>query len=76
MGHRFHGAVESRYARGDLLDERRELLTAWARYCSGQDAIEDEIKRSSSSGAHNERAERYCQGARRTETPRAFQGTA
>ena len=32
MGHRFHGAVESRYARGDLLDERRELLDAWARY--------------------------------------------
>ena len=32
MGHRFHGAVESRYARGDLLAERRELLDAWARY--------------------------------------------
>jgi integrase len=32
MGHRFHGAVESRYARGDLLSERRELLDAWARY--------------------------------------------
>jgi hypothetical protein len=32
MGHRFHGAVESRYARGDLLDERRGLIEAWARY--------------------------------------------
>ena len=32
MGHRFHGAVESSYARGDLLDERRELLDEWARY--------------------------------------------
>jgi integrase len=32
MGHRFHGAVESRYARGDLLDERRELIDAWSRY--------------------------------------------
>ena len=32
MGHRFHGAVESRYARGDLLDERRQLLDSWARY--------------------------------------------
>jgi hypothetical protein len=32
MGHRFHGAVESRYARGDLLDERRKLLNDWARY--------------------------------------------
>ena len=32
MGHRFHGAVEGGYARGDLLEERRELLDAWARY--------------------------------------------
>ena len=32
MGHRFHGAVESRYARGDLLRERRQLLDAWAHY--------------------------------------------
>ena len=32
MGHRFHGAVESRYARGDLLDERRQLLETWACY--------------------------------------------
>jgi integrase len=31
-GHRFHGAVESRYARGDLLDERRKLIDAWACY--------------------------------------------
>ena len=42
MGHRFHGAVESRYARGDLLESRRDLLDDWARYCLGQDAIEDE----------------------------------
>ena len=41
MGHRFHGAVESRYARGDLLESRRELLDEWARYCSGQDTIEE-----------------------------------
>jgi integrase len=32
MGHRFHGAVESRYARGDLLDERRKLINDWASY--------------------------------------------
>ena len=32
MGHRFHGAIESRYARGDLLGERRQLLETWARY--------------------------------------------
>ena len=42
MGHRFHGAVESRYARGDLLESRRELLNAWAGYCSGQNTIEEE----------------------------------
>jgi integrase len=32
MGHRFHGAVESRYARGDLLSERRKLMDDWARF--------------------------------------------
>jgi integrase len=32
MGHRFHGVVEGRYARDDLLDERRNLLDAWASY--------------------------------------------
>ena len=32
MGHKFHGAVESAYARGDFLDERRQLLNDWARY--------------------------------------------
>jgi integrase len=32
MGHRFHGAVESSYARGDLLDERRKLINDWGRY--------------------------------------------
>jgi integrase len=32
MGHRFHGAVESAYARGDLLDERRALLNDWSNY--------------------------------------------
>jgi hypothetical protein len=32
MGHRFHGAVESSYARGDLLDERRKLINDWARF--------------------------------------------
>ena len=32
MGHRFHGAAERAYARGDLLDERRQLLDEWSRY--------------------------------------------
>jgi integrase len=30
MGHRFHGAVERRYARGDLLGERTILPQDWA----------------------------------------------
>ena len=42
MGHRFHGAVEASYVRGDLLNERRELLNEWGSYCLGQDTIEDE----------------------------------
>ena len=42
MGYRFHGAVESRYARGDLLELRRELLNEWAGDCSGQNTIEEE----------------------------------
>ena len=42
LGHRFYGQVERAYARGDLLNERRQLLDDWARYCLGQDAIEDE----------------------------------
>jgi integrase len=35
MGHRHFGLVESRYTGDDLLDERRELLAAWARHCAG-----------------------------------------
>jgi integrase len=39
MRHKFHGAVEGAYVRGNLLDDRRELLEAWARYCVGQERI-------------------------------------
>ena len=38
MGHRFHGAVESAYARGDLLDERARLLCDWADFLAGSPA--------------------------------------
>ena len=38
LGHRFYGQVERAYARGDLLNERRELLDEWARHCAGQSA--------------------------------------
>jgi integrase len=36
MGHKAHGAVEARYVRDDLLDERRKLLEAWAHHCTGE----------------------------------------
>jgi integrase len=35
LGHRVYGQVERAYARGDLLDSRRELMDAWARHCEG-----------------------------------------
>ena len=36
LGHKFHGAVERRYLRDELLNERRALLVRWARHCGGQ----------------------------------------
>jgi integrase len=36
LGHKFHGTVERRYLRDELLDERRILLDRWARHCSGR----------------------------------------
>ena len=36
LGHKFHGAVERRYLRDELLNERRTLMDGWARHCAGQ----------------------------------------
>lgn len=36
LGHKFHGAVERRYLRDELLDERRKLMGSWGLYCAGQ----------------------------------------
>ncbi len=36
LGHKFHGAVERRYLRDELLNERRALMDGWARHCAGQ----------------------------------------
>jgi integrase len=36
LGHKFHGAVERRYLRDELLEERRVLMDRWARHCSGR----------------------------------------
>jgi integrase len=34
MGHKVGGQVERAYRRTDVLEKRRELMTAWANYCS------------------------------------------
>jgi len=36
LGHKFHGAVERRYLRDELLNERRALMDRWAHHCAGQ----------------------------------------
>jgi integrase len=36
LGHRVYGQVERAYARGDLLDSRRELMDAWAAFATGE----------------------------------------
>jgi integrase len=35
LAHQIASAVERTYVRGDLLEQRRKLMEAWARYCSG-----------------------------------------
>jgi integrase len=35
LGHKFHGDVERRYLRNELLDERRALMDRWGRHCAG-----------------------------------------
>jgi integrase len=43
MGHRVGGKVERSYNRGDLLQKRAVLMTAWANYCeppTGGDVIQ------------------------------------
>ena len=35
LGHSVGSAVERSYARSDLFDRRRELMTAWAAHCAG-----------------------------------------
>jgi integrase len=43
MGHRFYGAVESRYAGDDLREARRAVLDLWARHCVGAGTAADVI---------------------------------
>jgi integrase len=35
LGHKFHGTVERRYLRDELLEERRALMDRWHRHCAG-----------------------------------------
>ena len=36
LAHRVGSDAERAYRRGDLLDQRRKLMTAWTRYCAGE----------------------------------------
>jgi integrase len=36
LAHRVGSAAARAYQRGDLLDQRRKLMDAWARYCAGE----------------------------------------
>jgi integrase len=40
LAHAIESKTESAYRRGDLLDRRRELMNAWARFCEGVDGGE------------------------------------
>jgi hypothetical protein len=35
LAHTIDSKVEAAYRRGDLFEKRRELMTAWARFCMG-----------------------------------------
>jgi integrase len=39
MGHKFYGAAEGRYPRGDLLEPRRKLLDEWSSCCVGAEIV-------------------------------------
>ena len=34
LAHQIESGVEKAYRRGDLFDKRRELMNAWARFCT------------------------------------------
>ena len=41
MGHQVGGPVERAYRRTDVLEKRRELMTAWADYCEQPQSASD-----------------------------------
>ena len=38
LAHAIKGKAENAYRRGDLLEKRRQLMTAWARFCASGSA--------------------------------------
>jgi integrase len=40
LAHKIKSEVKRAYRRGDLFDKRRDLMTAWTRYCSGEPTAE------------------------------------
>lgn len=45
LGHVVGDKTEAAYRRGDLFDKRRELMTAWAVYCTGQRQVRQKGRR-------------------------------
>jgi integrase len=43
MGHKVGGQVERAYRRTDVLEKRRELMTAWANYCEKPQSASDHL---------------------------------
>jgi integrase len=56
LGHQVGNAVERAYRRTDLLDQRRQLMNAWAAYCEPSDASDNVTRlRGSAAGSMKSR---------------------
>ena len=42
LAHVLSDKTEAAYQRGDLLEKRRRLMTAWAKYCAEKSAVKSE----------------------------------
>jgi integrase len=43
LAHTLKGKAERAYQRGDLLEKRRRMMDAWARYCTSPSRVEGEV---------------------------------
>ena len=44
LAHRVANAVEASYRRGDMVEKRRAMMSAWANYLSGNDHLVSEVE--------------------------------